>query len=224
MISKFLLDHILEKDDVIAFRPGGLRNPYPLPQSLQSTGYYFSSSVTANNSLTHLPFQLNYNREHESELDIFEFPITIEDEALPKMGDRLPQAIEIADKLKEYGGTFIVLIHPDILDHKLEFEKGFINHVKDYAWFGTISEYGKWWSARNQVELNVESAGEDIVVIINAPEAIDGLTLNIPDNYYIKPASENNSILSQTGNKIIIKHVKGKFQLELTPLHTRRHI
>jgi len=49
------------------------------------------------------------------------------------MGDRLPQALEVARQVSRYGGLCVVLIHPNILDHKLAFEKGFVEGVRPYA-------------------------------------------------------------------------------------------
>ncbi|MFN2635698.1 MAG: polysaccharide deacetylase family protein [Gemmatimonadaceae bacterium] len=66
-ISKFLLETMVGKK-IVSFRPGHLSNPYSLPQALEATGFLYSSSVTANNSLTHLPFRLTYNREGEAEV------------------------------------------------------------------------------------------------------------------------------------------------------------
>lgn len=109
-VSKFLIDHF-SGQEIVSFRPGELSNPYGLPQALRATGFRHSSTATANNSLTHLPYQLTYDRLTESEVDIFEFPVTIEDEELPKMGDRLPQALEVARKIGRYGGSVVVLIH-----------------------------------------------------------------------------------------------------------------
>ena len=154
-VSKFLLDSFLSGEKVTSFRSGFLRNPHALPQALKSAAYRFNSSVTANKSLTHLPFQLNHNRGYESEVDIYEFPITVEDEKLPKMGDRLPQALTLAKKISRYGGSYVILIHPNILDHKFEFLKAFIPEVRDSAWFGTVTEFGDWWSARDNIELDV---------------------------------------------------------------------
>ncbi|HEY8106231.1 MAG TPA: polysaccharide deacetylase family protein, partial [Gemmatimonadales bacterium] len=59
-VSKFLLEHFTGLP-IDAFRPGHLRNPEALPEALEASGYRFSSSATANNSLTHLPFQLEYH-------------------------------------------------------------------------------------------------------------------------------------------------------------------
>ncbi len=54
-VSRYLLQAALGAGDVPSFRPGHLQNPSQLPQALQATGYQFSSSVTANSSLSHLP-------------------------------------------------------------------------------------------------------------------------------------------------------------------------
>src|SRR5438067_6345648 len=42
------------------------------------------------------------------------------------LGERVPQAVELARQIDRYGGSFVVLIHPNILVHKLEFEKRFV--------------------------------------------------------------------------------------------------
>ncbi len=104
-----------------------------------TAGYRYSSSVTANSSLTHLPFALDYSRENTAETSIFEFPVTVEDEALPPLGERLPQALDLARKVARYGGSVVVLIHPDILGHKLDFECGFVAALKPDAWFGSAT-------------------------------------------------------------------------------------
>ncbi|HEY4556125.1 MAG TPA: polysaccharide deacetylase family protein, partial [Lysobacter sp.] len=53
-VSKFLLDTLADAD-VASFRPGYLANPFALPQLMHAAGYRFSSSLTANRTLTHLP-------------------------------------------------------------------------------------------------------------------------------------------------------------------------
>lgn len=135
---------------MVSFRPGELSNPFGLPQALRATRYLYSSTATANDSLTHLPYQLNYDRLTNSEVEVFEFPVTLEDEELPKMGDRLPQALEVARQVSRYGGLCVILIHPNILDHKLGFEKGFVEGVRPYAWFGSVSQFGQWWGCTQQ--------------------------------------------------------------------------
>ena len=214
-VSKFLLENFTSDRDVTSFRPGFLRNPADLGEALLRSGYKYSSSVTANKSLTHYPFMLNKGRAFETEIDIFEFPITVEDEKLPLMGERLPDALAIADNLKEYGGTFILLNHPDILGHKYEFEKNFINYVKPFSWFGSLGDYGSWWSARHQVSLDAVKSGDTIDVSITAPISIEGLTLDIPSGYKIIINDELSKQLVQLDNKIILPKVRGHVSFQL---------
>jgi hypothetical protein len=213
-ISKFLLENFVEGAKVVSFRPGELSNPYALPQALEATNYLYSSSVTANNSLTHLPFQLNYNRETKSETGLFEFPVTIEDEAPPKMGDRLPQALELAGKISKYGGSFVILIHPDVLDHKLAFEQGFVEAMRKRAWFGSLSDFGQWWSARDQIGVDVDENVDEKIVRLEIPKRIEGLTLKLPAEWRLTssmPATLN--ALQQANGSVVIEGAEGEVKL-----------
>ncbi|MBU0587991.1 MAG: hypothetical protein KJ852_10375 [Gammaproteobacteria bacterium] len=212
-VSKFLLDHFTPGSSVVSFRPGHLRNPYSMPQLLQATGYRYSSSVTANNSLTHLPFQLNYNRNVKSELEVFEFPVTVEDEASPKLGDRLGSAIALSKKISRYGGMFMVLIHTDVLDHKFEFERGFVEAVRPYSWFGSLREFGDWWSARNKVECDLEDNGRTISLML--PSTITGLTVSIPAGLQLASVTPAGLAATQVGKHIVLGSAKGPVKLLL---------
>ena len=181
-VSKFILEN-LSGQEVRSFRPGYLRIPPKLPEVLDWSNYDYSSSVTANKSLTHLPFQLMESRFYENESRIFEFPITIEDELPPRMGDRLPEAIAVAEQLAQYGGTMVTLSHPDILGHKFEFAEGFIQAVQPYAWFGTLSEFGDWWMARDQIGIDIIEDGNVKELRVSCPLSIEGLTLKVPEAF-----------------------------------------
>ncbi len=212
-VSKFLLEHFTPDYNVVSFRPGYLSNPLSLPQSLQATGYRYSSSVTANVSLSHLPFKLNYNRDINSETNIYEFPITVEDELPPKMGERLNQALSLAHKIRRYGGLFVVLIHPDILDHKFDFQTRFVKAIKPYAWFGSLRQFGDWWSARDQITIDVKSRKNSHHVLLEIPGKIDGLVLNVPGTWRLLKKDLKNVDASQVGNHIIIEKAQGKVKL-----------
>jgi hypothetical protein len=216
-VSKFLLDTFAPGGSVMSFRPGHLRNPYALPQALHATGYRHSSSVTANNSLTHLPFQLTHNRGGKQALEVFEFPVTVEDEAPPKLGERLNAAITLAEKISHYGGTFVALIHTDVLDHKLEFERGFVSAVKPYAWFGSLRELGAWWAARNQVECDVEVLeNQGLAVKLSLPQKINGLTLQVPAGAQLAGTEPAGLTVVQQGERVIIDSAHGSVRLLFT--------
>lgn len=212
-VSKFLIEHFAPETKVVSFRPGHLSNPLALPQALQATDYRYSSSVTANVSLSHLPFKLNYNRDINSEVDVYEFPITVEDELPPDLGDRLDEAITLAHKIRRYGGIFVVLIHPNILGHKLEFQSGFVKAMKPYAWFGSLSQFGKWWSVRDQLSLDVENTGKNKRVVLDVGETVNGLVINVPDSWRLLTTVPESLQVTQKGSGVILGNILGKVEL-----------
>ena len=215
-ISRYLLEANVPNLAVKSFRPGHLENPQALPQALEAAGYRFSSSTTANNALTHLPFRLNYNRRTADETGIFEFPITIEDEIPPRMGSRLPQALEIAEKIQRYGGLYVVLTHPNILDHKLEFTRGLVEKMKPTAWFGTLASFGQWWAARDQVSVDVETQGGIKTVTLKAPESIAGLSIEVPAGWRLTGSQPAAAAPVQFGTQLVLPRFAGDLELQFS--------
>jgi len=167
-------------------------------------------------------------------MDLFELPITVEDEELPKLGDRVPQAVELAQRIGRYGGCFVVLIHPNILDHKLEFEKRFVEGVKPLAWFGSISQFGEWWAARNEVALDIAEEGERYQLTLHVSKPLSGLTLEVPQEWTFDTRGAAPISVEQIGQKVILHEVRGTSTLRfsrthgstpkhksLTPIHVR---
>ncbi len=153
-VSKYLLETLLETE-VVSFRPGRLSYPFSLPQALVATDFRYSSSITANIVLTHLPFQLTDGRADGTLLPVFEFPITIEDEALPRMGDRIDDANAVIERIARDQGVAVILTHPNITDHKLRFVEAVADRWRGRAWMGTMEDFGDWWSDRDALETDV---------------------------------------------------------------------
>lgn len=212
-VSKFIIDYFSSAAGVVSFRPGHLSNPSALPQALEATGYKYSSSVAANTALTHLPFRLNYDREVTSEVSVFEFPITVEDELPPKMGDRLDDAIQLAHKIRRYGGLFVVLIHPNILDHKLDFQVGLVKAMKPYAWFGSMRQFGDWWSARDQVRIDVAGETDQTRVLLDVPSEINGLVVRVPETWRLLKTTPDSVQARQSSSAIVLDTAQGKVEL-----------
>ena len=171
------------------------------------------AATYANVSLSHLPFRLNYNRDINSEVDIYKFPITVEDELQPELGGRLDEAITLAHKIRRSGGIFAVLIHPNILGHKLEFQSGFVKAMKPYAWFGSLSQFGKWWSVRDQLSMDVDNTGKNKRLIIDVPDAVNGLVVNIPESWRLLTTIPESLELTQKGSAVIMGNIQGKVEL-----------
>ena len=212
-VSRFLIEHLVPGYRIVSFRPGHLRSPYALPQALDAAGYHYSSSATANNSLTHLPFRLTFGRDTSAWSSCYEFPVTIEDEASPRLGERLAPALALADHLAHYGGLMVLLIHPDVLDHKFEFEKRFVEALRQRAWFGTLREFGEFWAARDQVALDIERQGQRVKLSITAPTRVFGLGLQLPTGYRVTTAQPSELSFKQTGGQVVIKELSGNATL-----------
>jgi peptidoglycan/xylan/chitin deacetylase (PgdA/CDA1 family) len=140
-VSKFLLDHFLNIN-TISFRTGYLGHSVEMYPALEATGYSYSSCVTANDVLSHMPFQCFYDNKFDSPIEVYEFPITIEDEEAPQMDRRVSSAIFLTNKIAGYGGFVNILIHPNERIFKYAFESAYIDHFKDEAWMGTMKDYG----------------------------------------------------------------------------------
>lgn len=206
-VSKYLVEKMLDAPPLVSFRPGHLLRPPVLPQALEATGYLYSSTFTANNVLSHLPFQLTYQYELQGESNVFEFPLTLEDELGVKMGDRVQPALDLAHKIGKYGGIFVILIHPNILDHKLQFEKDFVAGVKDFAWFGTVKTFGRWWAARDKVDVDVTQEGALKIVTLHVPEAMEGLNIKVPKGWVLQPGEQAANCTQNTDSIMIHKAV-----------------
>jgi peptidoglycan/xylan/chitin deacetylase (PgdA/CDA1 family) len=178
-VSKYLLER-LAGIRVTSFRPGHLSYPFQLPEALQATGYQWSSSVTADSCMTHLPHQMTFSRAGASLSPVYEFPVTIEDEEKPKLGDRFEAESTVVAKIAAHHGLVVILIHPDILDHKFAFERQLIRRWKDRAWMPTLDEFGSWWRARDDAEIDVVQQGAGWSLSVDAPEALQNVTVLLP--------------------------------------------
>jgi peptidoglycan/xylan/chitin deacetylase (PgdA/CDA1 family) len=178
-VSKVLLEE-LAGANVQSFRPGRLSYPFSLPQALVATGYRHSSSITANMVLSHLPFQLTDSRGDVALQPVWEFPVAIEDELPPRLGDRLPQANALIEKIARHRGVATILIHPNVTDHKLAFEAGVADHWKDRAWMGSVAAFGDWWRARDALDADVVVANGRPVLQVSAPQGAEAVAVIFP--------------------------------------------
>ncbi len=211
-VSRFLIDRMIPGMNTLCFRSSYLYTPFTYPQSLLASGYRFSSSTQANSALSHFPFQLNYNREYDTEVDAFEFPVTDDDEIPPYTLDRASSSITLAKKIATYGGCFIGQVHPNKLG--LRVEKDFVKAMKEMAWFGTIRDFGLWWTARNEISIDIVFEGGRRVVLINVPKRMEGLAIMLPIRS--TPVSiEGGGKHSVDGKLIIFELAEGKIRITL---------
>ena len=178
-VSKFLIEETT-KAEVRSFRPGRLSYPFSLPQAMSATGYRYSSSITANIVLTHLPFQLTNGRADGALQPVFEFPVTIEDELPPRMGDRIHTGNALIEKIGRHQGVAVILTHPNITDHKLRFVEAVADYWQGRAWMGTVAQFGTWWEQRDALETDVVERDGRFYLISASSLPIEAVTITLP--------------------------------------------
>jgi hypothetical protein len=105
------------------------------------------------------------------------------------------------------------LIHPNIFDHKLEFEKRFVESVKSFAWFGSVSQFGQWWAARNELAVDVSTEGAQYVLTLQLPKPMIGLTVHVPAGWTLDERDTNLASAEQVGQAVIIRDAHGAITL-----------
>lgn len=183
-VSKYLLE-LFSPQEVVSFRPGFLAHPKELAQALQAAGYRYSSAISSGNALGHLPFPMTFSRDYHGFTKIYEFPVSLEDEKAPPMDQRVDKAVALAREIGGYGGVYVVLIHPDVTDHKLRFLESFLPQVRDFSWAGTLREYGEFWRALDRVAVDVSRDDTGSIVRISGESVPEGLTVLLPPEYIV---------------------------------------
>jgi len=212
-VSKFLLEKLTDSA-VVSFRPGYLATPPSLPQAMEAAGYRFGSSETAGNVTTHLPYRANHDRLYDRETSVFEFPIAVEDEFLPAMDLREEEAVTLAHQLATYGACFVILVHPNEIEHRYRFLEAVIPRLQPFAWFGTLAQFGSWWAARDQLSVDVKREKNTLVLQLTSAEAIDGLSLQLPPGVSLRTPEAGRQLLD--GQRLLIEHLPaGTSRIEL---------
>lgn len=178
-VSKFLLEDRVGAR-VKSFRPGRLSYPFNLPQALVASGYSYSSSITANTVLTHLPFQLTDGRADAALQPVYEFPVTIEDELPPLMGDRIDAGNALIEQIARDRGVVVILTHPNITGHKLRFTEAVADRWRGRAWMGSVTDFGAWWAARDALQTDMVSVGGRWVLRTASGPAVSDVAVILP--------------------------------------------
>ncbi len=218
-VSKSILEDFLQGMKVQSFRPGHLRQPDSLAEAMEAVGYRFASVAAASDTLTHLPHRMAYNRGFDNQTAVFDFPVTVEDERpdSPLITGRVQDAIALADRIARHKGIYVMLVHPNEAGEKLAFVEDFIEATEDRYTFSTFSEFGPWWAARDQVGVDTTEVGEVLVVELTLPEAISGLTLEIPKGRQVSALSQGITyrVDPVAGRLVLTDEVSGKLTIYL---------
>ena len=177
-ISKELLDGEIPAQDTIFFRAGHLRVPISLPEALERSGYQFDSSFTADDVLSNFPFALPRALGFEQDSEIYEFPVTIEDEESPGFAKRVPQALQVILANAENGAVSVVLIHSNESTLKAAAEQELLRQLPPDIVKTDMLTFAKFWRARDRLQwsLTPTSKPTEAVLQVKSDESMIGLT------------------------------------------------
>jgi len=108
-----------------------------------------------------------------------------------------------------------VLIHTDVTDHKLDFERKLVAALRPRAWFGTLREFGDFWAARDKVAVDVERLGKQIRLVLAAPQRVVGLALRVPAGYRVASVEPGGLAFTQTDELVVVAELSGSAMLLL---------
>jgi hypothetical protein len=177
-VSKGLLDGELPGQNTTFFRAGHLRVPVSLPEALERSGYQFDSSFTADDVLSNFPYALPRDLGFEEDSDIYEFPVTIEDEESPGFAKRVPQALAVILANAENGAVSVVLIHSNESTLKAAAEQELLRQLPADILKTDMVSFGTFWRARDRLQWNVSATSmpTEVVLEVKSDDSVSGLT------------------------------------------------
>ncbi|HEY4554875.1 MAG TPA: hypothetical protein VIG68_00355, partial [Lysobacter sp.] len=96
------------------------------------------------------------------------------------MGERFGSAQDVVRRIARHQGLVVVLTHPNITGHKLEFSERLVDAWKAQAWIGPLREFGQWWAARDALDFDIERAGDAWVATAHSESGVHDLVVQLP--------------------------------------------
>jgi hypothetical protein len=177
-VSKELLDGNIDGQNTIFFRAGHLRVPDSLPVALERSGYQFDSSFTADDVLSSFPYLLPRGLGFDEDSQIYEFPVTIEDEEAPGFAKRVPQALEVILANAENGAVNVVLVHSNESAQKAPAEGDLLRALPQDIGKTDMLSFAEFWRARDHLHWTVKAGSNatEVLLEVKPEETVKGVT------------------------------------------------
>ena len=85
--------------------------------------------------------------------------------------------------------------------------------MKPYAWFGSLRQFGHWWSVRDGISTDVEKQENKMRLTLDIPDDINGLVVNIPASWQLLSTSPKDLVAIQQENTVLLNSEQGKIEL-----------
>jgi peptidoglycan/xylan/chitin deacetylase (PgdA/CDA1 family) len=181
-VSRELLDGEIPGQQTIAFRAGHLRFPRSLTDVLERSGYRFDSSYTADDVLSNFPYALPRDPDLNEDSDVYEFPVTIEDEEAPGFAQRVPQSLDVILANAENGAVSVALIHTNESRLKAAAEAHLLQQLPADILKTDIVNFAQFWRARDRLQWTITPGKipSQILLAVQTGESVTGLTFEFP--------------------------------------------
>jgi hypothetical protein len=205
-VSKELLDGDLPGQDTTFFRAGHLRVPRSLTEALERSGYQFDSSFTADDVLSNFPYALPRDPGFDEDSDLYEFPVTIEDEESPGLTERIPRALEVIAANAENGAVSVILVHSNESRLKAAAEEQLLRQLPPDILRCDMLSFAKFWRARDRLRWSVTAGSNpnQVMLRVTSAESISGLTFEFGQPVTISNHSPNTETATVSPNHRLV--------------------
>src|SRR6056297_325629 len=161
-VSKQLLDRDVPQQETVTFRAGYLAFPPELISVLDTAGYQYDSSFSANDVLTTFPyFALPERRPGAKQSQVIEIPVTFDDAVgyLTRKTEApaVQQWKQVVKAHADNETINVLLIHPSdsrTKTYKLDAQRALMEYANSLeAWMGSIGEFGDFWRERHHLAI-----------------------------------------------------------------------
>jgi len=183
-VSKSLIDGFLElcnvKHEILSYRAGELSFHTASPSTLERLGYRYDSSRAVGEVLTNFPYRMMTDWPDAYDTSMFELPVTLEDELPPRLDERVDAMRAIVEANAENGAPTTILVHPNVLDYKLEAQQHLVTTLPAGVVAMGLEPYAEFWRARDEVHfdaIDYDWVAQTLTVKLTTRSAVSGLTL-----------------------------------------------
>lgn len=200
---------LLEEDTglpVTSFRSGHLIYPDLLVSALDTLGYRFNSSYSANDVQTSFPYFPYKTRSFRSiESNILEIPVTISDVLSDEFTTENYLLVadlwnNVTEKYYANGAPTVLLVHPN-RNLKLRALQAYIENLPRDVSIQSIQSFGNFWIQRSDLDYTSSLENNRLTIQLRNYQTLpDSLSLNISNGSSL----DGIEVLGSNGNQITV--------------------
>ena len=211
-VSKKLLEQDCGAPTLKTYRSGYLDFNVNQITVLDSLGYLYDATHSANDVLTHFPFQQHREQSYNGRLsNVYEMPLTMDADpiTLQNWQGILDTALRLLDKIKNNGGIFTQLIHPGRNYKLYYYEKTLFDRIPQDVYIMEMQDFGSFWRQRENFNYTTSVTNSNTLTI-TIPDS--ELPINPLFSIVIGNGKNVQNIIVQNEEGIPIQYFKSDFQ------------